>query len=120
MPHISACLGVSYNNLIKLVQKLTQAGILSTHQGKYGGVSLNRSAEEISLKDVIACIEGETQLSECIQHTTVCSLVGCCEIRSVLSDVQTSIDQMLHGINIASIVNNQQKRSPTWPMTVVN
>ncbi|MEW6061589.1 MAG: Rrf2 family transcriptional regulator, partial [Bacteroidota bacterium] len=44
--------------LAKVMQKLTRGKLILSHQGAMGGYTLARSADQISVMDVIGVIEG--------------------------------------------------------------
>ncbi|WP_436701832.1 RrF2 family transcriptional regulator [Nocardioides sp. BYT-33-1] len=53
--------------LVKQVQALTRAGITESVPGKHGGVRLARSADRITLMDVVAAIEGPGDAFACTE-----------------------------------------------------
>ncbi len=53
--------------LVKQVQALTRAGITESVPGKRGGVRLARSADRITLMDVVAAIEGPDDAFACTE-----------------------------------------------------
>jgi len=55
---IAGALGVSPDSLLKLLQQLARAGVLSSTRGRSGGFSLGRPAEEISLLAIVEAIDG--------------------------------------------------------------
>jgi Rrf2 family protein len=53
--------------LVKQVQALTRAGITESVAGKHGGVRLSRSADRITLMDLVAAIEGPDDAFACTE-----------------------------------------------------
>ena len=53
--------------LVKQVQALTRAGITESVAGRSGGVRLARSADRITLMDVVAAIEGPDDAFTCTE-----------------------------------------------------
>ena len=106
MPNLSEKLYVSYNNIVKLVQKLNKGGLVCTIQGKLGGVLLALPAKDITLKQVIDIIDGPTQLVECASQKTSCELVGCCELQGVFDSLQSKINDHLQSVNLAHVLEN--------------
>lgn len=51
--------------LAKCLQSLSQAGLVSTTPGKYGGYSLAKSPDKISFLDIIEAVEGKTKTFKC-------------------------------------------------------
>ena len=54
---ISEVLNIPKPTLVKILQGLTQAGIIQTKEGKHGGVRLMKDAKQITVLDVFNAIE---------------------------------------------------------------
>ncbi len=63
---ISSELNISFAFLTKILQILTQNGMLHSVRGAKGGVALAKPSSEISMYDVIRAIDGESMFHECI------------------------------------------------------
>jgi Rrf2 family protein len=50
----------------KTLKILAREGLLASHRGVKGGYSLARPAEEISMAEIVAALEGPIALTECI------------------------------------------------------
>ena len=103
MPELAEKLGIPYNNLTKLVQNLSKAGVLSTRQGKHGGIRLAKLPSEISLKDIIDTIDGPTQLSECLSTESGCVVHCGCKLKSAFGHIQSEINQMFENVKIGEV-----------------
>ncbi len=57
---------------LKILRKLVSQGIVRSYKGVGGGYELNKSPEEITLKQVIETIEGPIVLSRCLQNDFNC------------------------------------------------
>ena len=108
-PEIGKLLHVSYNNMIKLVQKLSKVGLISTKQGKYGGIFLQRAPKDISIKEVIEAIEGPMSLSDC-ENPEKCHLYETCDLRFAFDDIQDNINTQLAAVSIEDIMIRGQER----------
>ena len=80
--------GVPAASLAKLFGRLTRAGILHTHRGVRGGVSLARAAEHISLRRVVEALEGPLPLSGCPVASTLCDAGRKCSVFQALCRTQ--------------------------------
>ena len=50
----------------KILKLLARDGLLASHRGVKGGYSLARPAEEISMAEIIAALEGPIAITECV------------------------------------------------------
>ncbi len=99
-----ACeIDVSFNHLSKLVQRLSNAGILITKKGKGGGIKLSKPATKISLAEVYEAIEGPLYINDCLFHRKSCKFSGKCKVRKCLGKIQKKIRDMLSEQNILDL-----------------
>ncbi len=104
--------GLSVAYVEKLLHMLSRAGLTRSVRGIRGGYCLSRSAEEISLGEVIRALGGmPTQESLCRQFPG--NLEGCvhlhnCGIRPVWS-VMLYIQSMLDRIPVSSLIQDEKK-----------
>lgn len=78
-------LDISRNHLHKIVQYLTEAGLVRTIRGARGGVMLARPADEIKVGEVIRNHEQDQALVECFRADGgACTLLPRCRLRSML------------------------------------
>ena len=75
--HIAGVLGVSYNHLTKVLQRLTRAGLLVPGRGPKGGFILSKKARTAKLRDVFEAIDGKMTLSTCLMKSKSCGKLGC-------------------------------------------
>ena len=72
---------LSRNHLIKIIQKLSRAGLVQTRRGGGGGATLVRPPKEIRLGDVVLVLEEGQALVECFQpNGGDCTIDGCCRL----------------------------------------
>lgn len=64
---ISRRQNISPRYLEQIFQDLKKAGLLTSRRGPQGGYKLSRSAEEITVKDIVLAAEGELQLVNCVK-----------------------------------------------------
>ena len=66
----------------KILKLLAREGLLASHRGVKGGYSLARPAEEISMAEIIAALEGPIAITECISVESDCSHEALCPVRA--------------------------------------
>ncbi|MCJ7556757.1 MAG: Rrf2 family transcriptional regulator [Gammaproteobacteria bacterium] len=99
--------------LAKIVSQLSVAGLLQTSRGARGGVSLARSADEISLLEVIEAIDGPILLNECVADSGVCTFGEKCVLRPVFCDAQSALVSQLSNTSFGDITSTNGKTLPT-------
>ena len=81
--------GVTQRFTLKILHRLVQGGIVKSFKGNKGGYVLARSAEEITLLQVVEEIYGPLNLSRCHSDGS-CGCThpnGFCEYKDVFSDI---------------------------------
>ncbi len=118
-PEVSQALQVSYNNVVRIINRLQNAGLIFTRAGRYGGMELALPVEKITVLAIVKSIDGPTKLAPCghkegnkTSNTNVVSSncnIQSCRIREELLQLNTKIDALLESVSIASIVGRQPK-----------
>ena len=108
---ISETLNIPLRFLLKLLRKLTIAGILNSHRGIDGGYSLAKNPQDISMKDVIEIVDGPFYINRCLYDSAYCSLnrSNTCNIHQVLNKIQIQLDEDLQKINFNDIRSINKK-----------
>jgi Rrf2 family protein len=93
--------------LAEVMKDLLRAGLVDSTLGASGGYQLTRSAENISLGEIVAAIEGAPSLTSCEGHAdgtdTQCEVHPVCPIRSPLQRVRHGIWVLLHSTTLSSL-----------------
>jgi len=95
-------LGISFHFLTKILQKLTSAGIMASHKGPKGGVSMGRNPATISLLDIITAIDGPELLNECILGLKGCGHERPCPMHNRWLDIRNDLTKLFTERNLAN------------------
>lgn len=69
---MAAALQVSEAHLVKVLQRLTRAGLVRTARGPAGGYALARPPASVRLRDVLEAVEGRMSPATCLLKHTAC------------------------------------------------
>ena len=89
--------------LAKIVSQLSVAGLLQTSRGARGGVSLAKSAADISLLDVVEAIDGPILLNDCVGDNASCSFGDNCPMKPVWCEAQQELVDRLGKTTFAQL-----------------
>ncbi len=96
--------GLSRHHLSKIIQKLAQAGYVTTRRGGGGGAMLARPATEIRLGDVMRLLEDGQPLVECFAADgSDCSIDGHCRLKARLRSAEAAFLADLDRSTLADI-----------------
>jgi Rrf2 family protein len=105
---IADAYGIPLPLLSKVLQKLTRGGFLRSEHGTYGGYRLARPADHISALDVIRSIDGPVFLTSCFTGGRECDQSTRCTVREPLRKVHEGIQNLLSGISIADMAEEDR------------
>lgn len=95
---------ISKDHVAKVVQALVRLGYVRSQRGAGGGIELARSPEEIRLGRVIATLEGNMHLLECVGTDNVCTIQPGCRLRRVLAEAERIQQAYLDSIRLSDVV----------------
>ncbi len=109
---ISEEMCISLRFSLKILGKLAGSGIIASYKGNRGGYELAYAPREISLKDVIAAVEGPYKLSRCVgaDGASECNrgASGCCTFQKVFSDISNEINDRLAAVNFQDLLDEDK------------
>ena len=110
---IAETYGIPLPLLAKVLQKLARTGFLQSENGANGGYKLRRRPGEITALEVIRTIDGPVFLTSCSTGTHGrCGVSDRCNVREPLQKVHDGIQNLLAGITIADMCDEQEEPTP--------
>ena len=101
---IAKAYGVSEPFLFKILQPLTEGGVVETTRGRNGGIRLGRDAADINLLDVVRLTEDNFNMAECFEsEETGCPLVEPCRLSMALREALNAFFAVLEKYTIADL-----------------
>lgn len=104
--HISETLDISFHFLTKILQTLTQDGIMTSYRGPNGGIMLARKADSIMLIDLVRSIDGENIFTECFLGLPKCGNTTPCPVHDYWASIRADIAKVLSITSIANLAAN--------------
>ena len=103
---LSKQLYIASTYIPKVAKKLKDAHIIVACEGIKGGYTLAKRAEDISLKEIISCIEETMAINRCLERDGFCSrnAVNHCRVHKVLLDVQNTFNNKLENIKVSDLI----------------
>jgi FeS assembly SUF system regulator len=87
----------------KVLKLLAGASLLTSYRGANGGYRVNRPAENISVAEVIAAIEGPIAMTECSVEPGICHQEDSCNLRSNWQRISLAVSQALEDVSLAEM-----------------
>ncbi len=106
---ISETEGVPKSFLAKIFQSLAKAGLVRSTRGAHGGFSLAKPANEITLLQVLQCVEAVFALQKCVSTAPECVLsptrMSSCTLHNVFSEAQHRVNEIFGRTSLADLLN---------------
>ena len=103
---LSRKLNVSANYVPKIAKKLKDAKIVTACEGTNGGYMLAKQPENISLMDIISCVEETMAINRCLEEDRFCSrsLEDTCKIHKILLSLQNTYNNKLESVKVSDVI----------------
>lgn len=88
----------------RVMQSLSQKGLLKSEYGSLGGYSIAKDLGRISFNDLLEMIEGPTQIVKCLQKDDVCDVQAHCNIVSPVQALNQKLVQFYSSLKLKDIV----------------
>lgn len=96
--------GVPLPTVSKLLGTLTRAGLMTSQRGAAGGYVLSRSAEDITMAEIIQALEGPIALTACVEGAeSNCEVESLCPMRGNWNRVNSAIQSALSSVTLADM-----------------
>ena len=89
----------------KILKSLTREGLLRSHRGSKGGYSLERSAAEITVPQLITALAGPIHLTECASHSGACAKEASCHVREPWQRINAAVEEALARITLSDLIS---------------
>jgi Rrf2 family iron-sulfur cluster assembly transcriptional regulator len=106
---ISETEGVPRSFLAKIFQSLAKAGFVRSNRGAGGGFSLAKSPNEITLLQVLQCVEGVFALQKCVSDEPECVVsttrMSTCTLCAVFGEAQNRVNEVFARTSLTDLLN---------------
>ena len=104
----------------KVLKLLSGAGLLESYRGANGGYRVSRTAENISVAEVISAIEGPIAMTECSVEEGLCDQEDNCDLRGNWQRISVAVAQALQDVSLAEMSTPMKKPHKPLHITTLN
>jgi Rrf2 family nitric oxide-sensitive transcriptional repressor len=101
---IALLYNLSEHHLSKVATQLVAEGFATSERGRAGGLTLGRSADQISIGDVVRAMKRNDPVVECFGTNKSCLILPACGLRGPLAQAQEAFFATLDGYTLADVV----------------
>ena len=104
----------------QILQKLRKGDVIESARGPKGGYTLQRKPDQITLKQILYAVEGDTFQIICdhhplhpdAMHPTLCATRESCGLHGVWQDLRAAIDKLLEERTLADLLKKNVLPNP--------
>jgi Rrf2 family nitric oxide-sensitive transcriptional repressor len=104
---IADSFGISRHHLMRVAQRLRDAGYVETMRGNGGGVRLAKAPADINIGAVVRCTENDFSLVACFAPDGDCRIMPVCVLRSVLADAMAAFLDVLDRYRLQDLLGSR-------------
>ncbi len=105
---ISRAYGISRHHLVKVVQTLTDLGVIKSQRGRGGGMRLAMRPSEINVGWLVRRTEPHFDLVECFDPATnTCPIAPACGLKALLHRAQHAFLRVLDECSLEQILTHR-------------
>lgn len=101
-----------------ILKELCSKGFLASTRGAKGGYVPQRSADEISLAELLDSLEDGFRVASCTggdKHTEECALMPICPVRTPIGELHRRLNHLLHGVMLSELFTVPEVRGHMVP-----
>lgn len=107
---------ISEKYLSLIIIPLRGAGLVSSTRGAHGGYTLAKPPSEITIKDIVDVLEGDTCLVDCIKNPSACQRSSRCASRDLWIKLSDRISQTLGSTTLEDLVRMSRDKGENAQM----
>ena len=111
LKEVSRSQEISEKYLGQIIMPLKAAGLVKSFRGAHGGYTLQRDPEKITVREIVATLEGDLNLVECVVNPSACDRFSLCVTQEVWCKVSRAVSETLEAITLADLVKRNNQRS---------
>src|SRR6185437_16196790 len=114
--------GIPRKFLEAILVELRDVGLVESRRGPGGGHRLGRPARDISVADILRCIDGPLALTPCASRTrfgpcTDCAEMAFCPLKGLMRQARDAVAEVLENSFLDGLATSGERRRPTKRLT---
>ncbi len=94
---------ISYQLACKLMQKMNDAGLVSSTMGPKGGFVLSKDPSKINLLEIIQAVQGPLSVNKCLAEEDKCPRKELCPLTDKMKELQDYIVNFLSDATLGDL-----------------
>ena len=100
--------GISLKYLEQIIIPLKKARLVESSRGASGGYRLARPADQITVGEIVAILEGRKALTQCESDPEACERSGSCSVRNLWKEATQALYDKLNRVSLSDLVSREK------------
>jgi Rrf2 family protein len=114
--------GIPRKFLEAILVELRDVGLVESRRGPGGGHRLGRAARDISVADILRCIDGPLALTPCASRTRFgpcsdCAEMASCPLKGLMRRARDAVAEVLENSFLDELTGSGERRRATTRLT---
>lgn len=101
---IAAFFNISEPHVARVVNHLSKLGYIRSKRGVGGGIELGKDPQDITIGEIVAAVEGDVHLLECLGRQNVCLIEQSCKLKGVLATAERLQWDYLNTVRLCDVL----------------
>ncbi len=102
---------ISEKYLSLIIIPLKSAGLVNSMRGAHGGYNLAKEPSDITLKEIVDVLEGDTCLVDCVKNSSTCTRSETCASRDLWTIVSDNISRTLGSVTLEDLARMSREKN---------
>lgn len=102
---------ISAKYLSLIVIRLKAANLVRSVRGSQGGYQLSRPPSQITLREIVECLEGNICLVACIRNPELCNQSEHCTLRKIWKKINKNLLSALESVTLKDLVDIDSRKN---------
>lgn len=111
LSEISKQTGLPSSYLEQLIRRLKKQNIVKSTRGSQGGYFITRDPKDISIGEILECLEDFFGMTECSIEDGYCSREEFCPARGVWIEISREIYAKTHSMSLEEMINGEYRKN---------
>lgn len=117
---LAECSHLELPTVSKVLKLLVKMGLVQSFRGANGGYRLERRAQDISVAEIIAAIEGPIAMTECSVEEGLCAQETMCSLRGNWQRISVAVAKAMEGVSLAEMAQPVKPLAGPLHITTLN
>jgi len=98
---------ISEKYMSLIVIPLKAAGLVNSTRGAHGGYTVAKNPADITLKQIVDALEGETLLVDCVKYPSSCPRYDTCASKDLWKGLSSTISNALEAVTLKDLARKK-------------